>query len=119
VPELPPNQTDRCPHCGCNDIRPAKAGAYACGHCGRTFRIAVDAGDNDQSTDDRSTSSAESTEESDAVPPRYRIVRERLRCPACRSTDFKTDTTRPETPEGSVLRYHVCRCGNRFSSLER
>jgi transcriptional regulator NrdR family protein len=110
--------TPRCPRCGCPDCQvsrrpssdaPLPSGIATCSHCGTTFRFQEAAAD--------PAVGPIAGDESD-IP--YRIVRERLRCPACGSTDFKTDTTRPEQPDGSVLRYHVCtRCGNRFSSLER
>jgi transcriptional regulator NrdR family protein len=112
----------RCPHCGCNDCSvlqaaepdaPLATGRAACGHCGRPFRFAAP-----HDTDGDEDLPDENGDE--ARLPRYRIVRERLRCPACHSTEFKTDTTRPESPDGSILRYHVCtRCSHRFSSLER
>lgn len=58
--------------------------------------------------------------EDDQTQPAYRVVRDRLRCPACQSTEFRTYHTEPATHDGSVTRYHACRkCQNRFSSLER
>ncbi len=117
----------RCPHCGCNDCRilrapevgaPVATGRAACNYCGRQFRFADPIAEDGDA--DRAAGISGSDESGDETRLRYRVVRERLRCPKCHATDFKTDTTRPESPDGSILRYHVCgRCGNRFSSLER
>ncbi len=120
--------TPRCPHCGCNDAhvmcRPAAdaflpTGTALCSHCRKVFTFAAQTEEKAVSDDEQGDAEpAEGERSGQAV--RYRVVRERLRCPACNSTDFKTDTTRPESAEGSLLRYHVCRsCHKRFSSLER
>lgn len=106
----------RCPQCGCNEARvvsrPAAdaampTGQAVCTHCGQRFRFAAE-----------EAQAAEAASPAEEIP--YRVVRARLRCPRCRSTEFRTDTTRAEQPDKSLLRYHVCsRCNYRFSSLER
>ncbi len=111
----------QCPHCGCRDCQvmalpePDSAtslGVALCGNdnCRRIFRWRSAPGD-------EADVDGECGEE-ETRPPKYRIVRERLRCPVCESPDYHTYTTRQESD--GVLRYHVCRkCSNRFSSLER
>ena len=112
----------RCTHCGCNDtqvMRAATAGAtWPSGvalclneRCNRTFTFSFEV------PPEEFGDVAEYADEAEKPP--YRVVREMLRCPQCRSTAFRTDTTRQQA-DGSVLRYHVCRsCQYRFSSIER
>lgn len=107
-----------CPTCGCRDaeiiLHPIPGdwtiqGRARCRNCGECFGYLGPPGD-------ESDRDGECPEKS----PAYRVVRPRLRCPQCASTDYRTSCTRPESASGSVVRYHVCRhCDYRFSSIER
>lgn len=47
------------------------------------------------------------------------IVVKRLRCPECKSTDFKTYGTVGELGDGSYMTYVLCRdCGERYRLVE-
>lgn len=115
--------TPACPACGCRDAEVFRLpnperwaqGQARCRHCDTVFSFLGTREDEDQAEREEKVRERDGNKE-----PVYRIVRERLRCPACRSTDVSVSTTRAEQVNGSILRYHVCRaCAYRFSSIER
>jgi len=111
VKKTPPDLL-RCPTCESNDVMREgvedrwfrKRTRYQCRACGRVFRKGAE-------KDKKQVMANDDPSRCVAYPV--------LRCPACRSKDVATHTTRPPDPDGARRRYHKCRiCGYDFSSLE-
>ena len=110
---LEPVEGPECPYCGCKDVRVVDQRSRwgkpivrsRCRHCGAMFTAAAPVPDARDPPEDllpaeRPAGVAEA------------VIYRPIRCPDCGSAETKiTSTQRP-------IRYHKCRCGRTFKSVE-
>ena len=112
-----------CPRCGCQETTPTYArsrwggGSIArlkCGACGYVFTEGPRWKDGNGDDDGANGQSQQDAPPVDTPAATDGVVEYRpVRCPACKSTDVQTTSTR------RPLRYHKCRaCDYRFKSRE-